>query len=189
MPPWARRSLIASVSSAVVAIEGADTQNARRRLWVAFVDPLPNRVFFDCGIVAGLRNAFEERITALFPLHPKHIDPWRGQLDGVTVVETADLMHLRVPVGERIVRRADYFLDDHVGFHTLAVRTSLRHGFNKERWAHGHPIAFLDIDRAGHLPRWDVVDRGMAAWLFSGRRYVPAAASRGACVPTATGWS
>ena len=167
-------SLIASVSSAVVAIDGAGTGNARpRRLWVAFVDPLPNRVFFDCGIVAGLRHAFDERITALFPLHPKHIDPWRDQLDGLRVVEAAELMPLQVPLGPRIVRRADIFLDDHVGFHTLAVRTSLRHGFNKERWAHGHPIAFLDIDRAGHLPRWDVVDRAMSAWLFSGRRYVP----------------
>ena len=53
------------------------------------------------------------------------------------------------------------------------MRTSLRHGFNDGRWEHGHPIAFLDIDRAGHLPRWDAVDRAMSAWLFSGRRYVP----------------
>jgi CDP-Glycerol:Poly(glycerophosphate) glycerophosphotransferase len=158
-----------------VAVDGAGTQKARpRRLWVAFVDPLPNRVFFDCGIVAGLRSALDDRLTALFPLHPKHIDPWRDQLAGLQVIEAAELMPVQVPLGPRIVRRADIFLDDHVGFHTLAVRTSLRHGFNRERWAHGHPIAFLDIDRAGHLPRWDVVDRGMAAWLFSGRRYVPA---------------
>ena len=143
-----------------------------RRLWIAFVDPLPNRVFFDCGIVAGLRRAFDDRITALFPLHAKHIDPWRGQLGGLEVVEADELMPVDVPTGRRIVRRADIFLDDHVGFHTLAVRTSLRHGFNRERWASGHPIAFLDIDRAGHLPRWEVVDRAMASWLFSGRRYV-----------------
>ena len=60
-------------------------------------------------------TAFDDRITALFPLHPKHIDPWRPQLDGLEVVESADLTHLRVPLGERIVRRADIFLDDHVG--------------------------------------------------------------------------
>jgi hypothetical protein len=133
-----------------VAVNGAGTGNARlQRLWRVFVDPLPNRIFFDCGIPAGLRNAF----TAPFPLHPKHIDPWRPQLEGLEIVESADLQHLRVPLGERIVRRADIFLDDHVGFHTLAVRTSLRHGFNDGRWEHGHPIAFLDIDRAGHLPR------------------------------------
>jgi hypothetical protein len=142
-------------------------------LWIAFVDPLPNRVFFDCGIVAGLRRAFDDRITALFPLHPKHVEPWREQLDGLEVLDAAELMPERVSLGPRIVRRADIFLDDHVGFHTLAVRTSLRHGFNRERWAHGHPIAFLDVDRAGHLPRWEIVDRAMAAWLFSGRRYVP----------------
>jgi hypothetical protein len=157
-----------------VAVDGAGTKNARpRRLWVALVDPLPNRVFFDCGIVTGLRRAFDDRITALFPLHRKHIDPWREQLARLNVIEAAELMPERVPLGPRIVRRADIFLDDHAGFHTLAVRTSLRHGFNRERWAHGHPIAFLDIDRAGHLPRWNAVDRAMSAWLFSGRRYVP----------------
>ena len=158
-----------------MTIGGAGSASAEsRRLWVAFVDPLPNRVFFDCGIVAGLRHALDDRITALFPLHPKHIDPWRTQLDGLNVLEADGLMPVRVPVGERVVRRADIFLDDHIGFHTLAVRMSLRHGFNQERWAHGHPIAFLDIDRAGHLPRWHVVDRVMGAWLFSGRRYVAA---------------
>jgi CDP-Glycerol:Poly(glycerophosphate) glycerophosphotransferase len=142
-------------------------------LWLALVDPLPNRVFFDCGIVSGLREAFDDRITALFPLHPKHIEPWRARLAGLRVIEASDLMPVQVPLGERIVRRVDIFLDDHVGFHTLAVRTSLRHGFNRERWQHGHPIPFLDIDRAGHLPRWHTIDRAMAAWLFSGRRYVP----------------
>ncbi|HEU0302948.1 MAG TPA: CDP-glycerol glycerophosphotransferase family protein [Gaiellaceae bacterium] len=168
-----------------MAGEEAVTGDARgRRMWLALVDPLPNRVFFDCGIVAGLRQAFDDRITALFPLHPKHIEPWRDRLDGLRVIEAADLMPVSVPIGERIVRRADIFLDDHIGFHTLAVRTSLRHGFNRERWRHGHPIPFLDIDRAGHLPRWRAVDHAMAAWLFSGRRYVPKpllAAMRATC--------
>jgi hypothetical protein len=83
------------------------------------------------------------------------------------------MFHERVPPAERVARRVDIFLDDHVGFHTLAVRHSLRHGFNRERWERGHPIAFLDIDRAGHLPRWRSIDRAMGKWLFSGRRYVP----------------
>ena len=144
----------------------------RALLWLALVDPLPNRVFFDCGIVAGLRNAFDDRITALFPLHPKHIEPWLPELDGLRVLEAAALTPEQVPPHERVVRRADIFLDDHVGFHTVAVRHSLRMGFNSERWEHGHPIAFLDIDRAGHLPRWEIVDRAMSRWLFSPHRYV-----------------
>ncbi len=79
----------------------------------------------------------------------------------------------QVPPYERLVRRADIFVDDHAGFHAVAVRHSLRMGFNRERWAHGHPIAFLDIDRAGHLPRWEVVDRALGRWLFSPHRYAP----------------
>ena len=141
-------------------------------LWLALVDPLPNRVFFDCGIVAGLRNEFDDRITALFPLHAKHIEPWLPELEGLRVLEAAMLTPEQVPPLERAVRRADIFLDDHVGFHTAAVRHSLRMGFNSERWEHGHPIAFLDIDRAGRMPRWEVVDRAMSHWLFSPRRYV-----------------
>ena len=144
-----------------------------RRLWLALVDPLPNRVFFDCGIVAGLRTAFDDRITALFPLHAKHIEPWLGQLDGLRVLEASSLAPREVPTIERLVRRADIFVDDHAGFHAVAVRHSLRMGFNRERWAHGHPIAFLDIDRAGHLPRWEVVDRALGRWLFSAHRYAP----------------
>jgi hypothetical protein len=147
---------------------------SERRLWLALVDPLPNRVFFDCGIVAGLRREYGDRITGLFPLHPKHITPWLPQLDGVPVLRTEEMFHERVPAAERVARRADIFLDEHAGFHTLAVRHSLRHGFNRERWAHGHPIAFLDIDRAGRLPRWKSIDRLMSRWLFSGHRYVPA---------------
>jgi CDP-Glycerol:Poly(glycerophosphate) glycerophosphotransferase len=142
-------------------------------LWLALVDPLPNRVFFDCGIVRGLREAYDDRITALFPLHQKHIDPWLPHLDGLRVLEASAIAPERVPTGERLVRRADIFLDDHVGFHTVAVRHSLRMGFNRERWEHGHPIAFLDIDRAGHLPRWDVIDRALERWLFSPHRYAP----------------
>jgi UDP-N-acetylglucosamine:LPS N-acetylglucosamine transferase len=141
---------------------------------VLFSDPLSNRVFFDCGIVAGLRRVFDDRITAVFPLHEKHITPWLPHLEGLAVLEGASLMPVRVPTRERIVRRADIFLDDHIGFHALAVRSSLRHGFNSERWEHGHPIAFLDIERAGHLPRWAVIDRVMGRWLFSAHRYAPA---------------
>ena len=89
------------------------------------------------------------------------------------VLEAAALTPERVPLGERLVRRADIFVDDRAGFHALAVRHSLRMGFNRERWAHGHPIAFLDIDRAGHLPRWEVVDRALGRWLFSPHRYAP----------------
>ena len=153
-------------------------------IWLALVDPLPNRVFFDCGIVSGLRRAFDDRITALFPLHPKHIQPWLGELEGLRVIEAAELMPEHVAPRERIVRRADIFLDGRIGFHTLAVRNSLRHGFNRERWAHGHPIPFLDIDRAGHLPHWEIVDRAMGSWLFSAHRYAPAplvAAMRAEC--------
>jgi hypothetical protein len=144
------------------------------RIWLALVDPLPNRVFFDCGIVTGLRRAYDDRMVALFPLHPKHIEPWRDQLDRLPVIEAEELMPHEVPLRERLRRRADIFLDEHAGFHTVAVRHSLRHGFNRDRWAHGHPIAFLDIDRAGRLPRWQTVDRAMTSWLFSAHRYAPA---------------
>ena len=165
---------LAEAARGYVSSVTAASDPAPRRVWVAFTDPLPNRVFFDCGIVAGLRRAYEDRVTAVFPLHSKHVIPWLSQLDGLPVLETMDLPHEQVPPAERARRRADIFLDQHVGFHTLAVRHSLRHGFNRERWEHGHPIAFLDIDRAGRLPRWGAIDRALMRWLYSNRRYTPA---------------
>ena len=69
--------------------------------------------------------------------------------------------------------RLDAWLDRQIGYHPLAIRLNLRHGFHLERMASGHPNWMLDSDRAGPLPRWRFLERAMQRWHFSARRHVP----------------
>jgi CDP-Glycerol:Poly(glycerophosphate) glycerophosphotransferase len=147
---------------------------AGRTAWLLLVDPLPNRVFFDCGIVDRLREALPGGLSALFLLHEKHVRPWLDRVDGVPLIDHDALMPVRVPFRERVARRIDIALDETIGFYPLAVRHSLRHGFHEDRWVAGHSNWFLDPDRAGPLPRSQMVEGWMAKWHFSTHRYVPA---------------
>ena len=143
------------------------------RVWLLLVDPLPNRIFFDCGIVDGLRRGLADGLAAVFLVHPKHIRPWLDRVEGLSVLENEEVLPVRVTLGERIVRRGDIFLDRRIGFYPLAIRHSLRHGFHRGRWVPGHDHRFLDPDRAGPLPRWRWLERAMFRWHFSSIRYAP----------------
>jgi hypothetical protein len=148
---------------------------SERRAWLLLVDPLPNRIFFDCGIVEALRRELDDRLTVVSLVHKKHVRPWLDRIEGLPLVTKDDLMPVQVPLGERVARRMDIELDDRIGFLPLAVRHSLRHGFHEGRWASGHRNYFLDPDRVGPLPRWRALEDLMARWHFSSHRYVPSA--------------
>jgi hypothetical protein len=145
-----------------------------RRVWLLLVDPLPSRVFFDCGIVDRLREALPERLAAVFLVHEPDVGPWRERAAGLPELDPAALLPLRVGAGERVWRRVDMALDRKLGFFPLAVRHSLRHGFHRGRWRVGHANRFLDPSFAGRLPRWERLDRALVRWHFSRARYVPA---------------
>ena len=83
----------------------------------------------------------------------------------------------RVSAVERLHRAVDRRLDRWLGYYPLAIRLSLRHGFHRERMAPGHENWMLDSSRVGPLPRWDRLERRMAAWQFGRARYVPRALS------------
>jgi hypothetical protein len=144
-----------------------------RRVWLLLVDPLPNRIFFDCGIVDGLREALPDRLAAVFLVDPKHVKPWAERVEGLPQLTGEELLPVRVPFGDRVVRRVDIALDRRIGFYPLAVRHSMRHGFHEGRWRPGHRNWFLDPDRIGPLPRWRFLEPLMSRWHFSSRRYAP----------------
>ena len=146
-----------------------------RRIWIVFADPMANRIFFECGIVDRLQDRFPDRLQAAFVLHPKHLRVWKSRLEGIPVLDRDELMPPDVALRERAARRVDAWLDHRVGFYPLAIRHSRRHGFFRGRMAPGHPVPFLDSDRAGPLPRWGVVESAMARWHHSRRRHVPSA--------------
>ncbi len=162
-------------------IDGTQTSDhahpvSERRVWLLLVDPLPNRIFFDCGIVDALRRELDDRLTAVSLVHKKHINPWLDRIEGLPLLTKDDLMPVEVPFGERLARRVDIELDRRIGFFPLAVRHSFRHGFHEGRWVSGHRNFLLDPDRVGPLPRWHFLEDLMARWYFSPRvRYVPSA--------------
>jgi hypothetical protein len=152
------------------------TGDSEPRVWLLLVDPLPNRIFFDCGIVDALRRELDDALAAVWLVHKKHIRPWDDRSRGLPSVMKDDLMPLTVPFGERVTRRVDIELDKRIGFFPLAVRHSMRHGFHEGRWVPGHRNFLLDPDRVGPLPRWEFLEGPMARWYFSPRaRYVASA--------------
>ena len=144
-----------------------------KTVWLVLPDPFPTRVFFDCGIVDGLRAALPGRLELVFLLGPEDAAPWAAQAGDVPVRGRDELLPHRVGTRERVARRVDRWLDGQIGFYPLALRLSLRQGFHRERMRRGHENWFLDPDRAGRLPRWRSVERAMTRWHFSANRYVP----------------
>jgi hypothetical protein len=149
-----------------------------KRLWLVLPDPLPTRVFLECGIADGLRERLGERLAVVPVLPPAEVEPWSDALARFPLLQPSELTPARVWQGERVIRRLDRLTDDNAGFYPLAIRTNLRHGFHAERMRRGHDNWFLDPDRAGPLPRWAWLERAMFRWHFSPRRHAPSALLR-----------
>ena len=124
-----------------------------RRVWLVLPDPLTTKLFFWCGLTAGLSERLGDRLEVVFLEPRKQASHW-AELDGLRVKYYEDLFPEDVAFSERVVRRADAWLEQRFGFWPLAIRFNYRHGFHVERMAHGHGNPFLDLDHADPLPRW-----------------------------------
>jgi CDP-Glycerol:Poly(glycerophosphate) glycerophosphotransferase len=143
-----------------------------KRAWLVLPDQLSIRVFFDTGIVDGLRRRLGDRLAAAFLVPREASSEWERRLDGVPLVRQEELAG---PDGaaDRLRRRVDAALDRQLGYYPLAIRLNYRHDFHLERMQPGHPNWMLDSSRVGVLPRWRPLERLMQEWHFSPRRYVP----------------
>ncbi len=144
-------------------------------VWLVLPDPLSTRIFFDCGIVDRLRERLGERLEVVFLMERGQVEEWVGRLAGTKVAYRDELFPSKVALAERVRRRIDLALDSWIGFYPLAIRLNLREGFHEERMQPGHRNAFLDLKRAGPLPRWSWLERAMFRWHFGRLRYVPSA--------------
>ena len=149
-----------------------------KRVWVVVPEPLSARIFFDCGIVDGLREGLGDRLAVVFLVDRERARQWADGLGGTPAVYEDELVHTQIGVGERVKRRTDLWLDDKVGYYPLAIRLNLRHGFHGERMRPGHPNFGLDSSRVGPLPRSPSVDEAMYRWHYSAHRYVPSSLVR-----------
>jgi UDP-N-acetylglucosamine:LPS N-acetylglucosamine transferase len=144
-----------------------------KRVWLVLPDQLSIRIFFDAGIVDGLRERLDGRLAAVFLVSREEAGEWTDRVGDAPVI-LGD--HLTAPHGgltERIPRRLDDFLDRQLGYHPLAIRLNYRYGFHTERMHPGHRNWMLDSSRVGALPRWGFLEQGMERWHFSPRRHVP----------------
>jgi hypothetical protein len=149
--------------------------SAGGRVWLVLPEPLSTRIFFDCGIVDGLRQRLGDRLELVPLLAPEQAAPWLGAAAGLRVVPRDELLPWHVPPAEKARRRLDAWLDRRIGYFPLAIRLNLRHGFHLERMQRGHANFGLDLARRGPLPLWPALERWMLRWHFGTRRYVPAA--------------
>ena len=143
-----------------------------RRVWVVLPDLLSIRIFFDTGIVEGLRERLAGAVTAVFLVPAQDARAWAGRLEDMPVLDGAELA-AGSGFGERLARRVDAALDTQLGYYPLAIRLNLRHGFHTERMHPGHQNWMLDSSRDSRLPHSERMERGMQRWFFSPRRHVP----------------
>jgi hypothetical protein len=144
-----------------------------RRVWVVLPDLLSIRVFFDTGIVDGLREQLAGAVSCVFLVPQADAAAWADRLGETPVLFGDQLVAGSGGAGERVARRLDAALDRQLGYYPLAIRLNKRHGFHAERMLPGHPNWMLDSSREGWLPNWKPLERGMERWFFSPRRHVP----------------
>ncbi|HET6684508.1 MAG TPA: CDP-glycerol glycerophosphotransferase family protein [Gaiella sp.] len=143
-----------------------------KRAWIVLPDLLSIRVFVDTGIVRGLEERLEGGLAAVFLVPREAAADWAGRLSGIDVSYSEELTASHT-LRDRVLGRADAWLDRRLGYHPLAIRLNYRHGFHADRMQPGHPNWMLDPDRDGPLPHRPAVDRAMERWFFSPRRHVP----------------
>ena len=142
-------------------------------VWVVVADPLTARTFFDCGIMERLVDRLGDRLRVAFTFRRADAEEWAARLPaGVPTFHADQLAPDAVPFPERLVRRADGWLDERIGYFPLAIRLNLRHDFHVERMLPGHRNQLLDSSRVGPLPLRPGVERSMRRWHFSPRRHV-----------------
>src|SRR5438270_8759455 len=142
-------------------------------VWLVLPDPFSSRLFFDTGIVDGLRGRVGDRLELFLLDTGEQAAAWTERAAGAHVTHAEDLQDGRVSGAERVLRRTDRWLDRRIGFYPLSLRQSLRHGFNRERMQPGHQNWFLDPDLRGPVPRSLPIDPAMLRWHYGRLRYVP----------------
>jgi CDP-Glycerol:Poly(glycerophosphate) glycerophosphotransferase len=141
-------------------------------VWLVLPDPFSARLFFDTGILDGLRARLGQRLELI--LDEGEYDAWGRRAGDVRVTRRNEVVAPAVGLPARVWRRGDAGLDRLVGFYPLSLRHSLRHGFHRQRMRPGHSNWFLDPTLAGPLPRWPFLDPAMARWHYGRMRYLPA---------------
>jgi CDP-Glycerol:Poly(glycerophosphate) glycerophosphotransferase len=142
--------------------------------WLVLPDPFSSRMFFDTGIVAGLRERLGDRLELFLLDTGEYATAWRERADGIRVTMPGDLAHADLAAARKAHRRADAWLDRRFGFYPLSLRKSLRHGFNATRMQPGHQNWFLDPNLRGPVPLAAPLDPVMLRWHYGRFRYVPA---------------
>jgi hypothetical protein len=142
-----------------------------KSVWTVLPDQLSTRLFVDTGILAGLRERVRDPLTVVL------VGDGLGWVGAAAEdpIPADELLPSHVGAAARVHRAVDRRLDGWIGYYPLAIRLNYRYGFHGERMAPGHENWMLDSSRAGPLPRWDRLERGMLAWHFGRTRYVPRA--------------
>ncbi len=144
-----------------------------KRVWIVLPDQLSIRVFFDTGIVDGLRERLDGAIAGVFLVPAGDAAAWVPRLGTTPAIQGEELAAGSGSLRERLSRRLDSFLDGQIGYYPLAIRLNRRHGFHAERMQPGHPNWMLDSSRDGWLPHSPRLERAMERWFFGSRRHVP----------------
>jgi CDP-Glycerol:Poly(glycerophosphate) glycerophosphotransferase len=143
------------------------------KVWLVLPDPFSSRLFFDTGIVDGLRHRLGHELELFLLDAGEDALAWAERAGDASATHAGQMRDAEVSFANRIHRRADGWLDRRIGFYPLSLRHSLRHGFNRERMRPGHLNWFLDPTLAGPVPRSLRLEAAMLSWHYGRLRYVP----------------
>ena len=144
-----------------------------RRVWIVLPDLLSIRVFFDTGILDGLRERLDGAVHLVFLVPADDAATWTSRIHDISWRDGSEVTAGTGAFGERLARRVDTALDEQLGYYPLAIRLNRRHGFHTERMRPSHANWMLDSSRDSRLPHAPAVERRMERWFFSPRRHVP----------------
>src|SRR5262245_65429385 len=94
----------------------ARTHDAVSPVWLVLPDPFSSRLFFDTGIVERLRERLGVRLTLVLDAGEQTAF-WSERAGETGIIRPDELVNSRVPLPEKVHRRADRWLDDRIGFY------------------------------------------------------------------------
>jgi len=130
------------------------------------------RVFVESGILDELERRSPYPLVALLAHDNFRLSEYKRRFGKIKFLTLERLLEGEsLSFFQKLGFVLDRWLDRYFGFYPLALRQSLKHGFNTDRWMVGHKNAFHNPDMVGPAPMWDLCFNAMRWWYFSGMRF------------------
>lgn len=144
--------------------------NDNNNLLLIINDYLSARIILETGILSELESGIPNRLIVLLNENQLDVDNITRKYSNIKFLSIDKYSESNgLSLFDKLLAYADYWMDQKFGFFPLSLRFNIRKGFQKGRRTYGNKNAFLDLNRIGPLPLWDICYSMMYKWYFSKR--------------------